>query len=147
MRFGKTVQYTIASEYAAPPSATSGIYKKTRRNGPATYYTDEFKQRCEHSAHANAVRCESRDAAEAVLLLMHRLRRHAPSAWNATGKNASAEDHMRAFLSSFNEPPPPPRPTSWCQWLSMETIQRVLLGCETKSNHDALYCHEKLHED
>jgi len=146
------VHYPVSPEYATPPSERKGVYKKPRRNGPAKHYSYDYKEQAARHAHANATRCESRDAAEAVLLLMHKLRRDAPWAWNATGAAASAEDQVREFLRRLEEPPPEP-PKSWCGWLSMDNVQYVLLGCggstpaNTTSDYDSLYCHEKLHAD
>ncbi len=153
VRFGRDVHYPVSPEYATPPSERKGVYKKARRNGPAKYYTNDSKEQAARHAHTNAARCERRDAAEAVLLLMHKLRRDAPWAWNATGAAASAEDQVREFLRRLEEPPPEP-PKSWCGWLSMDKVHDVLLGCRgssssttATSDYDPLYCHEKLHAD
>lgn len=146
VRFGEPVRHSVSPEYDTPSADRRAIYKKKRRNGPPKYYADDFKKKAADHAHANATRCESRDAAEAVLLLMHKLKRDAPWAWNATGVAASAEDQVREFMRRLEEPPPEP-PKSWCGWLSMNTVQRVLLGCGNDSEYDTLYCHEKLHAD
>ena len=146
VRFGETVRHPVSPEYATPSAERKAIYKKPRRNGPAKYYTNDFKEQAAQHAHANGARCESRDAAEAVLLLMHKLKRDAPWAWNATGVAASAEDQVRAFMRRLEEPPPEP-PKSCCGWLSMDTVQRVLLGSGHNAKYDNLYCHEKLHAD
>jgi len=145
VRFGETVHHPISPENDTPSAERRAIYKKPRRNGPAKYYTNDYKEAAARHAHANAARCESRDAAEAVLLLMHKLRRDSPWAWNSTGVSASAEDHVREFLRKMEEPPLP-KP-GWCAWLSFDTMQRVLIGCGSDDQHDNLYCHEKLHAD
>lgn len=145
VRFGETVHHPISPEHATPSAERKGIYKKKRRNGPAKYYATDYKEQAARHAHTNAARCESRDAAEAVLLLMHKLKRDAPWAWNSTGVAASAEDQVREFLRRTEEPPSP-KP-GWCQWLSFDTMHRVLLGCGGDSQYADLYCHEKLHAD
>jgi hypothetical protein len=115
---------TIIPISAETSTTGLGVYKPRRRHAAARFGNAEDNARHLRCAQENARRCAQNDSAEAAMLLLHKLRVHTRPVWNATGAAAASEDALRPFLDWLSAPPP----DDACGTLSLDAVQRALLG-------------------
>lgn len=124
VRFGEPSVHLVETE--CPRPAHSRPYDVRPRPRPAVGTANRPQRHVtraiERASHSNACRLHAHSSAESVLVILGKLKTHAPNVWTQTGMDASTEDAVHALCNRLGAPPPPLAMGAW----SIEELARSL---------------------